>query len=147
MAAKVPTRVDMALAGRLRLVVTRLGRRLRRHVGSVLTPSQTSALSSLERLGPLTLGELSQVEGVQPPTMTKIVAALEDEGLVARRPDDRDRRVVNVAATAAGSRLLAVNRSRTDAYLAARLQALPAEDLASLERAVEVLERVLEADE
>jgi DNA-binding MarR family transcriptional regulator len=145
--AKTAATVDMELAGRLRLVVTRLGRRLRRHAGSALTPSQTSALSSLERLGPLTLGDLSQIEGVRPPTMTKIVAALEEEGLVARRPDERDRRVVHVAATVAGSHLLAVNRSRTDAYLAARLQALPTGDLAALQRAVEVLERVLEADE
>lgn len=139
--------MDIELASRLRLVVTRLGRRLRRHVQSPLTPSQTAALSSLERLGPLTLGELSQVEGVRPPTMTKIVAALEEEGMVVRRPDERDRRVVHVAATASGTRLLAGNRSRTDAYLADRLHALSPDDLAALQRAVEVLERVLEAEE
>lgn len=139
--------IDEELAGRLRLIVTRLGRRLRRQVEGGLTPSQTSALTSLERLGPLTLGELSAVEGVRPPTMTKIVAALEEEGLVARETDARDRRVTHAAATEAGLRLLARNRSRTDAYLADRLQALPPDDLAALQRAVDVLEHVLEADE
>ena len=139
--------IDEELAGRLRLIVTRLGRRLRRQVEGGLTPSQTSALASLERLGPLTLGDLSAVEGVRPPTMTKIVAALEEEGLVARTTDARDRRVCRVAATEAGTRLLVDNRTRTDAYLAARLQALPPDDLAALQRAAEVLEELLEAEE
>jgi DNA-binding MarR family transcriptional regulator len=68
--------VQTDLAARLRLVVTRLGRKLRRHGGGDLTPSQASALSSLERLGPMTLGELSSVENIRPPTLTKVVAAL-----------------------------------------------------------------------
>ncbi|MFN2504196.1 MAG: MarR family winged helix-turn-helix transcriptional regulator [Acidimicrobiales bacterium] len=140
------TSIDTELAGRLRLVVTRLGRRLRRQAGSDLTPSQISALSSLERLGPLTLGELSTVEGVRPPTMTKIVSALEEEGLVARRTDPRDRRVAHVAVTSSGRRLLAQTRSQTDAYLAARLQDLPPDDLAALQRAVDLLEHVLEEE-
>lgn len=147
MARQLSSDTDTALASRLRLVVTRLGRRLRRQAGGDLSPSQASALSSLERLGPLTLGELSAVEGVRPPTLTKIVAALEEKGLVARRPDPRDRRVAHVAATPAGAELLAGSRSSTDAYLAARFSALPPDDLAVLARAVEVLEHVLEADE
>src|SRR5918911_298116 len=101
------------LATRVRLVVTRLGRRLRRQAGGQLTPSQASALSSIDRLGPLTLGELSAVEGVRPPTLTKVVAALEEQGLVQRHTDPHDRRVARVETTPRGARLLAETRSRT----------------------------------
>ena len=139
--------VQTDLAARLRLVVTRLGRKLRRHGGGDLTPSQASALSSLERLGPMTLGELSSVENIRPPTLTKVVAALEEQGLVARQADPSDRRVARVEATVQGSALLAESRSRSNAYLAARLRALPAEDVAVLERAVELLEQLVEEEE
>src|SRR5918911_5658133 len=88
----ISTATTAELAGRMRLVVTRLGRRVRRQAGGDLTPSQASALSSIGRLGPLTLGELSAVENVRPPTLTKVVAALEEQGLVARHADPRDRR-------------------------------------------------------
>ncbi len=135
------------LAGRVRLVVTRLGRRLRHQAGGQLTPSQSCALASLERLGPMTLGELSAVEGVRPPTLTKVVAALEDQGLVARHVDPSDRRVARVEATPEGLGLLARNRSLTESYLAGRLRSLPPEDRAVLARAVSVLERMLETDE
>lgn len=143
----VSSHLEASLASRLRLAVMRLGRRLRRQGGGDLTPSQASALSTLERLGPMTLGELSAAEGVRPPTLTKIVAALEEQGLVARQTDPRDRRVAHVAATPAGADLLARARSTTDAYLASRLAALPPEDVAALTRAVEVLERLLESEE
>ena len=135
------------LAGRLRLVVFRLRRRLHREVTGDLTPSQGSALASVSRLGPLTLGELSQVENVRPPTLTKVVAALEEAGLVERHVDPQDRRVARVEATVRGSELLAANRLRTDAYLAARLASLSPADRAALVRAVGVLERLLEGDE
>ena len=138
---------EAELASRLRLVVFRLRRRLHREVGGDLTPSQGSALSSVARLGPLTLGELSQVENVRPPTLTKVVAALEEQGLVVRHVDPNDRRVSRVEATPAGSALLEANRGRTDAYLAARLASLSPADRALLLRAADVLERLLEGDE
>lgn len=139
--------VETELASRLRLAVMRLGRKLRRHVGGGLTPSQVSALASLERLGPMTLGELSGVENVRPPTLTKVVAALEEQGLVARRADPSDRRVARVEATAEGSALLAESRSRSNAYLAARLEAFSSDDRAALERAVQLLERLVEEED
>ena len=139
--------VETELASRLRLAVMRLGRKLRRHVGGGLTPSQVSALASLERLGPMTLGELSSVENVRPPTLTKVVAALEEQGLVARTTDPTDRRVARVEATSQGSALLDESRSRSNAYLAARLHALSADDVATLERAVELLERLVEEED
>lgn len=138
--------LETDLAARLRLVVTRLGRSLRRHAGGDLTPSQSSALASLERLGPMTLGELSAVENVRPPTLTKVVAALEEQGLVTRRSDPADRRVSRVQATAAGSQLLERSRSRSSAYLAQRLAALAEDDRTALERAVGVIERLLDQE-
>src|ERR687898_698307 len=97
-----PTVPEAELASRLRLVVTRLARRLRTQLPGELSPSQLATLSSVGRLGPLTLGELSTVERVKPPTMTKIVACLEEQGLVSRTVDQSDRRVARVAATASG---------------------------------------------
>ena len=141
------TTLETDLASRLRLVVTRVGRRIRRQGGGDLTPSQASALSTVERHGPLTLGELSTLENVRPPTLTRVVAALEEQGLVVRHTDPHDRRVARVEATPQGARLLAQSRSRTDAYLARHLTALPADDLAALRRAVTALEHILEADE
>ena len=138
---------ETELASRLRLVVTRLRRRIRTHTGGGLTPSQASALSSVEHHGTMTLGELSTVENVRPPTLTKVVAALEEQGLVARHTDTHDRRVARVETTAKGARLLAQSRSRTDAYLATRLAALPADDLDALRRAVAALEHILEGEE
>jgi DNA-binding MarR family transcriptional regulator len=138
---------EAELASRLRLAVMRLGRRLRRQAGGDLTPSQMSALSSVERTGPLTLGELSAVEGVRPPTLTKVVAALEEQGLVARHTDPSDRRVARVEVTAAGSSLLARSRSRTDAYLARHVASLAPEDRQALARVVALVEALLEQDE
>ena len=135
---------DRETANRLRMVVYRLGRVLRRHAGGELTPSQASALASLARLGPMTLGDLSAVESVRPPTLTKVVVALEEQGLVRRHTDPSDRRVCRVEVTRAGSQLLARSRSRLSAYLSDRLAGLPAEDVAALERALPVLERLVE---
>lgn len=140
----VPAATEAELASRLRLVVTRLSRRLRTQLPGDLTPSQLATLSSVDRLGPITLGELSTVERVKPPTMTKIVACLEEQGLLSRTVDPTDRRVSRVAATAEGSRFLDRSRRQKDQYLAERLHQLDPADRAALERAAGVLERLLE---
>jgi DNA-binding MarR family transcriptional regulator len=132
------------LASRLRLGVTRLARRLRREAEAGITPSLLSALSTVEREGPMTIGDLGAAEHVQPPTMTRIVAALVDAGLLERWTDPRDRRVSWVRATAAGARLIARSRSRKDAYLAKRLRRLEPRELAVLEEAAGILERLVE---
>lgn len=100
-----------------------------------------SAMVTIESLGPLTVGELSSVEKVQPPTMTPIVARLEADGLVRREVDPADRRVARVTATSKGKQLLDRSRSRKTAYLARRLRALRPEERALIGRAVEILER------
>lgn len=139
-----PTVSEAELASRLRLAVTRLSRRLRTQLPGGLTPSQLATLSSVGRLGPLTLGELSGVERVKPPTMTKIVACLEEQGLVSRTVDPADRRVARVEATAQGLRFLDRSRRQKDQYLAERMRELDAADRAAVERATAVLERLLE---
>lgn len=133
------------LASGLRLAVTRLARRLRQEgAEGGITPSQLSALATVERFGPVTLGELAAYERVQPPTMTRIVAALADAGLVTREVDADDRRVARVRVTPAGRRLLARSRRRKTAFLATRLRRLDDDERRLLERAVPLLERLLE---
>ncbi len=132
------------LAARLRLAVTRTARRLRQEAGTDLSPSLTAALATVERRGPLTPSELAARESVKRPTATRIAARLEAEGLVARTGDPSDGRVTLLAATPAGLALLRNLRTRKNAYLARRLEDLPSEDLAALERAAPVLERLLE---
>lgn len=137
-----PSTSEAELAARLRLSVSRLARRLRRESVSDVTASQLSALYTIARLGPLTVGDLSGAEGVRPPTMTRVVASLEQLGLATRTVDPADRRVAHVAVTARGLQLLEASRRRKDAFLAYRLRALTAEERAVLDRASELLERL-----
>lgn len=129
-------------ASRLRLAVTRLHRRLRQQTAEGLTPSQLSALATIGRLGEPTLGELATQESVQPPSMTRIVGALEELGYVVRTSDAGDRRVARVALTPSGGDVLARTRSLKDALLAARLHQLTPEELTILDAALPVLERL-----
>src|SRR5688500_5429141 len=108
----------VALAARLRLAVVRLARKLRQEAEPGITSSMLSALSSLERLGPLTMGELGGAEQVSGPTITRVANALVEAGLVAREADPTDRRVTWVRVTADGARLLERARRRQGAYLA-----------------------------
>jgi DNA-binding MarR family transcriptional regulator len=145
----VPTgeHVDRELVVQLRLAVMRLARRLRQQTEGEITASQLSALASLNRLGPLTLGALAAVERVRPPTMTRIVGHLEAAGLVVRRPAPGDRRSAQVELSPAGRELLDRSRTRKDAYLAERLATLVPAEVAVLRQAAAALERLLEADE
>jgi DNA-binding MarR family transcriptional regulator len=140
-----PAEPDPELVARLRMAIARLARRLRQESDVGLTVSQLAALGSIQRHGAVTLGELAAVERVRPPTMTRIVAALEDAGLVVREPDARDRRIARVRTTPAGDVLLADIRTRRDAFLAEQLCALPDVSLAELERMVGMLEQISDA--
>jgi DNA-binding MarR family transcriptional regulator len=133
------------VAARLRLPVTRLARILRQQDQLGLTPTQTAALATIGREGPLTLSELAASEQVAPPTVTRVVDKLVAAGLVLRRPDARDRRVCRVELSTAGRRVLETGRSRRTAWLATRLRELPPEDLARLEAAAAVFERLTSA--
>jgi DNA-binding MarR family transcriptional regulator len=134
------------LAARLRLVITRTARRLRQEAGTDLSPSQTAALATIERHGPLTPSALAELERVQRPTATRIVARLTEEELVERTTDPADGRSFTVAATPRGHALLGKLRTRKNAYLARRLSSLDGADLATLERAAAILERLLEGE-
>ncbi len=143
--AKAPKpAVDLELAARLRLAITRTARRLRQEAGTDLGPSQAAALATLERSGPLAPSELAKLERIKRPTATRIIAKLTDAGLVERTPDPEDGRCALVSVTAAGRALLRKLRGRKTAYLAQRLGDLDAGDAAAIERAAEVLERMLE---
>jgi DNA-binding MarR family transcriptional regulator len=123
----------------------RLARRLRQESSEAdLTPSMLSVLASVEAAQPVTLGALAARERVQPPTITATVARLEAAGLVQRAGDDADRRIVRVSLTADGQRLVKRSRTRKDAFLAARLRRLPPDDVATLDRAARIIERLLE---
>src|SRR3954468_10903954 len=135
--------VSTSVAAHLRVVVTRTARRLRQEAGTDLSPSQTSALAAIDRHGPLTPSELATCERIQRPTATRVLARLEAAGLVQRTAEPADRRSSVVAVTADGRALLEDLRTRKDLYLARRLEGLDAEELATLERAADILERVL----
>ena len=129
---------------RLRLALLRVARRLRQNA-SGMTQSQLSALTSVQRDGPLTIGRLAAIENVQPPSISRIVGALEGEGWVARVADPTDGRVALVETTEAGDRQLAQLRADRDAWLARRLDLLDPADVAALVGAIGALERLFEA--
>lgn len=139
-------RVPAQLAPQLRDAITRLNRRVRqtRPVGD-LTVTQLSALTSLELTGGLTPRELADVERVRPPTMTKIVAKLEDRGLVRRSPHPTDGRQVILATTEAGREVFVRFELARNEWLAQRLTALTDEERDTLARAAEILQKVAHA--
>jgi DNA-binding MarR family transcriptional regulator len=141
-----PTSVQEDTAPRLRLVIARVARQLRQNVDvdTGLTTSLLSALATVDRIGPVTLGELAAAERVQPPSMTRVVAKLEERGLVVRNVDAQDRRVARLEVSADGHRLLHRSRTRKNAFLAQRLRNLSPEELAALGAALPVLERIAE---
>ena len=135
------------LASRLRLAVARTARRLRQEADGGLSPSLVAALATVERHGPLTPSRLAEIERIQRPTATRIVATLEQQGLVAREGDPLDGRSFRVRLSPDGARLIQRLSSRKNAYLAKRMRNLDEDELATLERATEILERILEERE
>jgi DNA-binding MarR family transcriptional regulator len=146
MAQTRTTGTEAELASRLRLAVMRLARRLRQQTQDPVTPSQISALSVIEGAGPITLGELASVERVQPPTMTRIVAALEEGGLVVRTVDVSDRRIARLEISSAGKRLLDRSRRRKNVYLAQQLRGFTPDEIETIERAAALLQRMAEGE-
>jgi len=138
------TSASADLATHLRLAITRTARRLRQEAGGGLSPTMSAALATIDRHGPLTPSELAERERVRRPTATRLVAKLEGAGLVGRTADPADGRSSLLTVTPDGKALLAQLRTRKDAYLALRLRRLDAEDRATLVRASEILERILE---
>jgi DNA-binding MarR family transcriptional regulator len=131
------------MAGRLRLSATRLARILRRQADTGLSPSQLSALATVEHHGPVTLGTLAEHENVAPPSITKLVNKLEGRGLVRRQADPVDGRVARVSLTEQGVALLAESRQRKNEWLAARLRQLDPDQRTRLADALDVLDAII----
>jgi len=141
-------RSDTGLATALRISVSRLARRLRveRLVPEIAEPAlsdtQLAALATLERHGAMSPGDLAEHEKVQPPSMTRVVAALVDWGLVTRAPHPTDRRQVILTVTPDGRNLVQKFRRRKEAWLARRLAELSPQERAILREAALILEKL-----
>jgi DNA-binding MarR family transcriptional regulator len=142
--AKTAPLTNEEVAGRLRIAVNRLQRRLRQESLGGLSPAQASALGSVNRHGSPTLGELAGIEQVQPPTMTRIVASLTEAGMVTRVADAADRRSARVRITPSGERALERIRTRKTAFLLRRLAELGPDEQLRASELVALLEHLLE---
>jgi len=132
-----------ALAHDLRLAVMRFSRRLRnQRVDTSVTLTQVSALSTLKRHGPMSPGELAAHERVQPPSMTRVVVALEAAGLVSRTPHPTDGRQVVIGLTRAAEDMLAAEARAREAWLAGQLQQLDPEERAVLREAAGIIDKL-----
>lgn len=133
---------DAQLAARLRIAVGRLHRRIRL-ASNDIPPLQLSTLVSIEQHGPLRLGDLAAREAVTAPTMTRVLGALDDRGLIVRAPDPRDARSVRVSISAVGRDVLQEVRSRRTALFDARLARLTPEQREALVAAIPALEALV----
>ena len=134
---------DAAAVSTLRSAVMRLSRRLRnQRVEESLTPTEMQVLATLARCGSASPGELARKEHVQPPSMTRIIAMLEEKGLVRREPHPDDRRQVVVSSTEQAESILDQSRAKRDAWLADLAGGLDEEEWALLRAAAPVLERL-----
>jgi DNA-binding MarR family transcriptional regulator len=140
------TRTTIAdLASHLRPALLRLTRVVRnQRVDMSVTLTQLSAMATLLKSGPMSAGELANCERVQPPSMTKVLANLEERGLVRRDVRPTDRRQAIIAITPAGEELLESERRSRDAWLTKRLATLSSEERVLLQRVVPILDKLAE---
>ncbi|MCO5998136.1 MarR family winged helix-turn-helix transcriptional regulator [Actinoallomurus rhizosphaericola] len=136
-----------AVAGRLRVALVALNRRMRKDWPEHLTPSRLSALTTIAADGPLPVGELARRMAVSTPTVSHIVDALAKLELIDRRPDPRDRRVCRLVLSDAGDELLDDLGRRTTGFLEEEIRRLPAEQRAGLAAALPALEALAAAPE
>lgn len=130
--------------------MSRLARRMRaERLASGLEPglsdTQLAALGALESHGVMTPGELAEHEKVQPPSMTRVIAALEERGLVIRAPHASDRRQVVLTVTDQGKEVVRQSRRLREAWLAQRLRELTPQERALLRQAAPILEKLSQA--
>jgi DNA-binding MarR family transcriptional regulator len=135
------------LASAFRIAVMRLSRRLRsERSDETLGLSQLSALSTLMRNGPLSPTALAELERIQPPSMTRVITALEERGLVERAPHSSDRRQSVIAITETGRAIVLEDRRRRTAWLARRFETLTPEEQQQLADVLPIIERIGEGD-
>lgn len=135
------------LAARLRLAVGRLNRRIRIDGRESIPPLQLSALVTVEQHGPLRLSELARREAVTAPTMSRVLSALDDHGLVVRSSDPQDARGVLITLSERGAVRLAEVRTHRNALIARRLSRLDTAQRATLAAAMPALEALLVDDD
>lgn len=136
---------ERTLASALRLAVVRLNRRLRaQHPPSSVTLTQLSAMSTLHKCGSMTPGQLASKEGVQPPSMTRVISALEKIGYVERHPHPTDGRQAIVELSDSGTEYVNATISAREAWLDERLARLSAEERRTLGKAAEIIQRMAE---
>ncbi len=141
------TRSDAGLATELRISVSRLARRLRaerlaKGLEPGLSDTQLAALAALERHTGMTPGELADHEKVQPPSMTRVITALEERGLVTREAHATDRRQVVLTVTEPGKSVVQQSRRLREAWLAQRLRELTPQERQTLRAAAPILEKL-----
>jgi DNA-binding MarR family transcriptional regulator len=135
---------EMIDVTRLRVALARLARRLRRHELAGLTPTQLAALATVERSGPMRLGDLAAAEGIAPSTLTRLVTALEDSGYLRRFADPSDARASTMAITPHGQQALERIRTESTLMLTASLRMLTPAQRSALAEALPVLEQLAE---
>jgi DNA-binding MarR family transcriptional regulator len=136
----------LALADQLHSAAIHLLRHLRKEDdASGLSAPRLSALSVVVFGGPVTLGQLARAEQVKPPTMTRIVTGLENDGLVRREGDKRDRRLTRIYATPKGQKVLMAGRARRVELLASAVESLSAKELADLRRGAQLLRELIDS--
>lgn len=133
---------DLRAVARLRLAVVRLARQIRQNAHSGVTPSQLSALSTLDRHGPMRLADLADHEGIARSTITRLVRQLDDSGLITLEADQHDGRCTIAALSTDGHTLLSDARGRAQAFLAERVAELSDLTAEQINDVAEVLERV-----
>jgi DNA-binding MarR family transcriptional regulator len=138
----VTTKVEASSAARLRLALTRVIRALRRHGDSSLTPSQVSALSTLEEFGAMRISAIATYESLGAPAATRVVASLEELGLVLRRSDPEDKRASLIDLTERGRATLSELWCERTLDITAMLERLSPKERATIEAALPALEKI-----
>ena len=137
-----PPTIDVT---RLRVAIARVSRSLRRHELAGLTPTQLSALATVEQAGPVRLGDLAAAEKIAPSTLTRLVTVLEERGYVERQPVPEDARASTLVVTPDGHAILEQIRRESTILLADNLRTLSPDQLAALAAALPALERIADA--
>jgi DNA-binding MarR family transcriptional regulator len=138
--------MDDELVARLRGVIPRLARQLNEtSTGEGLTPTQYSVLALVRVRGPLGLAELTELEGLNPTMLSRIVKVLDERGLIRRLPDPSDLRAARVEVTPAGGQVHDRVRAQRTRVLAECLERLPAQTTELLLAAVPAMEALAEA--
>ena len=132
---------------RLRLALLRVVRNIRSHAIETVTPSQVAVLATLVRHGPSTVGQIATYEKVKPPSASRIVTALEEQGLVGRTPDPDDRRSATIFLTTEGEQYVASVQEAETTWLGGRLCQLDDASRECLREAIPVLEHLLANDQ